>query len=130
VMIPSAVSSMLLSVGFADASIDADADGLPDAWELAQFGVLSRDGSGDFDGNGISDLTEFQTYNSYQRDADATGDGVLDVGDMVLLQRHVGGYIVLPDQQKARLDLYPAAAPDGVLNIQDMIIVNRKLLGL
>ncbi|MCP4690758.1 MAG: calcium-binding protein, partial [Desulfobacterales bacterium] len=38
--------------------LDADGDGAPDAWEMAHFGTLDRDGSGDFDGDGISDLDE------------------------------------------------------------------------
>ena len=39
---------------------DSDCDGMADAWEMANFGDLSRDGTGDFDGDGISDLLEFQ----------------------------------------------------------------------
>ncbi len=38
---------------------DSDNDGMPDAWELAHFGTLDRDGRGDFDGDGISDLDEY-----------------------------------------------------------------------
>lgn len=38
---------------------DRDGDGMDDAWEMANFGTLDRDGSGDFDGDGISDLDEF-----------------------------------------------------------------------
>ncbi|MCU7905840.1 MAG: PASTA domain-containing protein [Candidatus Thiodiazotropha sp. (ex Epidulcina cf. delphinae)] len=38
---------------------DTDGDGMDDAWELAHFGNLGRDGSGDFDGDGVSDLDEF-----------------------------------------------------------------------
>lgn len=37
---------------------DTDCDGMNDAWELAHFGTLDRDGSGDFDGDGISDRAE------------------------------------------------------------------------
>lgn len=39
---------------------DADQDGMDDAWEMAYFDTLDRDGSGDFDGDGISDLGEYQ----------------------------------------------------------------------
>jgi hypothetical protein len=42
-----------------EANPDADADGLPDAWEQAYFGTLSRDGTGDFDADGLSDRQEF-----------------------------------------------------------------------
>ena len=38
---------------------DTDGDGLNDAWEIANFGDLSRDGTGDLDGDGISDLQEY-----------------------------------------------------------------------
>ncbi len=38
---------------------DTDGDGIPDEWEMEQFGTLDRDGSGDFDGDGISDLDEY-----------------------------------------------------------------------
>jgi len=38
---------------------DTDGDGMDDAWELAHFGTLDRDGTGDFDGDGISDLDEY-----------------------------------------------------------------------
>ncbi|HXF10418.1 MAG TPA: hypothetical protein VN625_06500 [Desulfuromonadaceae bacterium] len=40
---------------------DSDDDGMDDAWELAAFGTLARDGSGDYDGDGASDLFEFLT---------------------------------------------------------------------
>ncbi|QSX37552.1 golvesin C-terminal-like domain-containing protein [Shewanella sedimentimangrovi] len=39
---------------------DTDGDGLDDAWEIAHFGDLSRDGSGDYDGDGLSDKEEFE----------------------------------------------------------------------
>ncbi|WP_428623320.1 putative Ig domain-containing protein [Sedimenticola sp.] len=38
---------------------DTDGDGMADAWELAHFGNLDRDGTGDFDGDGTSDLQEY-----------------------------------------------------------------------
>ena len=38
---------------------DSDCDGMSDAWEIDNFGDLSRDGTGDFDEDGISDLMEF-----------------------------------------------------------------------
>jgi uncharacterized repeat protein (TIGR02543 family) len=39
--------------------LDSDGDGLPDSWELANFGNLDQRGGGDFDGDGISNLDEF-----------------------------------------------------------------------
>ena len=38
---------------------DSDHDGMDDAWEMAYFNSLDRDGSGDFDGDGQSDFQEF-----------------------------------------------------------------------
>ncbi len=42
-----------------NSATDTDGDGMDDAWEIANFGDLSRNGLGDFDGDGISDLDEF-----------------------------------------------------------------------
>ncbi|MEM7396663.1 MAG: hypothetical protein AAF492_30405, partial [Verrucomicrobiota bacterium] len=41
------------------AVLDADGDGMGDAWETIHFGDLSEDGTGDFDGDGANDLDEF-----------------------------------------------------------------------
>ena len=38
---------------------DTDADGMPDVWEIEQFGDLYHDGTGDLDGDGTSDLDEY-----------------------------------------------------------------------
>jgi hypothetical protein len=38
---------------------DTDGDGLPDDWENAHFGNLSRNGNDDFDNDGFSDREEF-----------------------------------------------------------------------
>ena len=38
---------------------DADHDGMTDAWELAHFGTLNRNGTGDYDGDGVTDVQEF-----------------------------------------------------------------------
>ncbi len=39
--------------------IDSDGDGLPDTWEIANFGNLAQNALGDFDGDGVSNLDEF-----------------------------------------------------------------------
>ena len=38
---------------------DGDSDGLPDAWELEHFGILSQSHDGDFDGDGLQNLLEY-----------------------------------------------------------------------
>ena len=40
-------------------SYDTDNDGMPDTWETATFGDLTKDGTGDTDGDGYTDLEEF-----------------------------------------------------------------------
>ncbi len=39
---------------------DTDADGMPDAWEFANFGTLAQTALGDFDGDGFNNLAEYQ----------------------------------------------------------------------
>lgn len=53
-------------------SVDSDTDGMPDAWELTNFGNLDRDGNGDFDGDGFSDRDEY-VAGSDPKSASSTG---------------------------------------------------------
>jgi hypothetical protein len=53
-------------------SVDSDNDGLPDDWELTNFGNLGRDGNGDFDGDGFSDRDEY-IAGSDPKSASSTG---------------------------------------------------------
>ena len=39
---------------------DTDGDGLPDAWEMANFGNLAQTAAGDSDSDGVSNLIEYQ----------------------------------------------------------------------
>lgn len=49
-----------ISVTINDPSVDADADGLPDYWEIQHFGsITAYDGNGDPDGDGITNLQEY-----------------------------------------------------------------------
>jgi hypothetical protein len=52
----------LVTLGFDEGggtNPDSDADGLPDAWELQNFGNLNRDGSDDADNDGLTDREEY-----------------------------------------------------------------------
>ena len=46
-------------INFRGMSYDTDRDGMPDAWETATFGDLSRDGRGDLNGDGYTDVEEY-----------------------------------------------------------------------
>ncbi len=50
------------SVTSAEAALllDSDGDTLPDTWEIANFGNLTRTATGDFDNDGVSNLDEFR----------------------------------------------------------------------
>ncbi len=69
------------SPGFDPATDDTDGDALPDAWELAAFGDLSRDGTGDADGDGLLDGEEFAA-GSDPRQRDSDGDGADDAAEV------------------------------------------------
>jgi hypothetical protein len=72
---------------------DSDNDGLPDDWEIAHFGNLSRDGSGDFDGDGLSDLGEFQAGTDPNNASDALRlDIALGTTDTLLRFNAVTGH--------------------------------------
>jgi len=44
-----------------DSAVDADGDGLPDAWEKRHFGSTAAGASDDMDADGMSNLEEFRT---------------------------------------------------------------------
>ena len=42
------------------AALDTDHDGLPDGWEISNFGALSQEAEDDFDDDGFTNLQEYQ----------------------------------------------------------------------
>jgi hypothetical protein len=54
----SAAQPFTFSMQGSNTNADDDMDGLPDAWEVANFGSLSQSPSGDYDGDGVSNLSE------------------------------------------------------------------------
>ena len=62
---------------FTPVPVDTDADGLPDAWELAHFTNLDQTPGGDPDSDGLSNLQELQ-LGTDPNAADTDGDGVSD----------------------------------------------------
>jgi hypothetical protein len=56
---------------------DADGDGLPDVWELANFGDLNQSGTGDFEPDGLNNQQEL-ARGTNPKVADTDGDGLND----------------------------------------------------
>jgi len=53
--------SVEMSISIPAPGVDSDNDGLPDEWELSQFGDLSHDGTEDSDGDGFTDKQEYDS---------------------------------------------------------------------
>lgn len=64
------------------ALIDRDMDGLPDVWEMAEFGNLNQSGTGDYDGDGISN------YKECVRGGNPTAGTTADTGNVLGLVVH------------------------------------------
>jgi hypothetical protein len=77
----------LLKASIADLTVDPndrDGDGLPDAWEIANFGsIAAQDGKGDADSDGVDNLHEFLAGTNPNK-ADTDGDGIDDRTELVM----------------------------------------------
>lgn len=62
--------------------VDADADGMPDWWELQYFGDLDETASGDYDNDGLTNLQECQ-QGTNPGNPDTDGDGMPDGWEVV-----------------------------------------------
>jgi uncharacterized delta-60 repeat protein len=63
--------------------MDTDLDGLPDSWEMANFGTLAVNPSGDPDGDGLTNLQEYQ-LGTNPTNTDTDGDGYGDGREVAL----------------------------------------------
>ena len=80
---PKYASGLLLaSLDDLDGGIDSDKDGLPDDWEIANFGSLTMvSGSSDYDGDGLNDNLERVTGTDPKK-KDSDNDGVDDLAEL------------------------------------------------
>ena len=70
--------------GFGLSGVDADNDGLPDAWEQTYgFNSLVADSAGDLDGDGLTNLEEYTAHTNPNL-SDTDGDGVGDAQEVNL----------------------------------------------
>jgi thrombospondin type 3 repeat protein len=62
-----------------DCQADTDEDGLPDSWEVSNFGNLNQTGTWDYDGDGLTNLQEYQLgTNPTSANVDSDDDGLAD----------------------------------------------------
>lgn len=63
-----------------------------------------------------------------ERSGDVSGNGVLDVADLLLVQRHLSGQQLLDAAEKIRADVYPATGTgDGTVTVSDLLKLQQAL---
>lgn len=139
---------------FSYGSGDSDADGLSDNWEFIYFGTLNETAAGDTDTDGLTNLEEFN-QGTIPTNPDSDGDGVTDgdevnlygldptlsntgdvaprgnpdglinVGDLVVMSRLVTGILAPPTTLEAIL---ADINNDSQLNAADMLLLQKAIL--
>ncbi|HSC75097.1 MAG TPA: hypothetical protein VLB90_02535 [Pseudomonadales bacterium] len=94
---------------------DADGDGLPDDWEVANFGDISKSPTADADGDGLTNLQELQAGTDPNK-ADTDGDGVKDGADAFPLNPAESADL---DGDKIGDNADPDDDNDGILDVDD-----------
>ena len=118
---------------------DTDSDNLIDGDEVNIYGtnpILADTDSDGFDDDveisAGSDATDDNSIPG-EHSGDVNGDGLVDAGDLVLLQRIIIGEATASTNQFIRGDVAPLSlgvpVPDGVLNLADYLVLSRKVMG-
>lgn len=118
---------------------DTDGDTLTDGNEVNTVGtsplLLDTDADGFDDGAEVAAGTDPTSAASYPiiSDGDLSGDGLVDVRDVLLGMQIVQGRLTPTLVQLSHGDVAPLVnglpAPDGVFNLGDLLIIQRKALG-
>ena len=118
---------------------DTDGDGLLDGDEVNQWLtdplLQDTDGDGFNDGLEVELGTDPNAAGSYPPagDGDLTGDGLVDVRDLLWGQQAILGTRTLDTGQRLRGDVAPlvngSPAPDGQFNLGDLVVIQRMVLG-
>jgi hypothetical protein len=84
----------------------------------------------DYDLQGrLTQLVSAPPVGSIPADGDLNADGLIDVGDLVILVRIVHEIVTPSAEQAVRGDVHPPGAPDGVLDLRDYLRLQRMVLG-
>ncbi len=116
-------------------SPDTDGDALTDDEEVNTHGTNPL--LADTDGDGVDDGVEIATGSDpldsgsvpSSLSGDINDDGLLNVADVLLAQRHVMGLALLSPDQISRGDVYPSGG-DGQITIQDVLVIQRSVMSL
>ena len=108
---------------------DFDTDGMADDWELL-FGVDIP--TNDEDKDGYSNLQEFENGSDPTLfdglPGDINNDGLINIADLLKLQRYLIQGISLTDVERAHADVYPSGNPDGLITLSDSLILGIMLI--
>lgn len=79
--------------------------------------------STDTDGDGIQDDIDLSPHSDGDVAPSGSPDGMVNAGDLLLMQRIVLGLETATSVDLEHGDLYPAGAPDGQIDLSDLLLM-------
>jgi hypothetical protein len=119
------------SIGTHPLLVDTDGDNLSDFDEVNYDGIPTAYNpvsdlnplSTDTDGDGIQDDTDLSPHGEGDVAPLGSPDGIVNAGDLVVMQRIVLGLETATSIQLEHGDLYPVGAPDGQIDMSDLLLM-------